>query len=306
MWIRYIVACLPFVVLTSQMAFLPQLAAQEPQRMTLSSPGQHAVMGEAEKLRVAIPLFAHALTADEAIETLRKRKQTARERCLTLQADPDSIEYSGVTVEHSELLQNNSYAMLQRINNRNGNQLDLDELPTLITARVDMVIDWTLPDTDEEALVAFAEYLLRELKTPDITGEQERPEFPARVEEALEAARTQAAVYSSRSNRPSLDEIRYAFVAKVTPEMIKTAHQKAFREAEASITAMAEAAGFQLEKMLSMSSNNSTSSTTYSSSANSRNRRDLLIAGDNEIIGTSASELPYSIRIHLQYSVISQ
>ena len=297
MWKQYLLVSLTFAIMAS-----PSWG-QEGTRVSINAPGNHVRSVRAERLRVAIPLFAHALTADEAIELLRSRKERAKERCQSLQADQESIQFSGLTVESFDLLRGNNFAVVQRMNGNNG--LDITDLPQLVTARVDMVVEWQLPSADDESRLALTEQIVSSLREPDLTGKDERPEFAPRVEEALESARTQSMMYSSRSGGVSQDEIRYVFVALITPETIQEGFKAAVEDAKTSVTAMATAAGMQLGQMVSVSSNQSYSSTSrsYSSVNGSRPRRDVLVARQNEVVGDAIDELEYATRVHLQYTV---
>jgi uncharacterized protein YggE len=289
-----LLCCLPLV---------SQLAAEEnATTATLTSPGYGQVAVTAERLRMAIPLFAHALTADEAIELLRTRKANARERCLALQAVAESIRFVGLSVESNDPVRGSNYSIVQRMNAM-GNPIDPDDIPSLVTARVDMTVDWVLPNGDGESLLALAEDLRESLRDPDVTGKDERPEFAPRIEEAIEAMQNQTRVYSSRGSRSQQEEIRYAFVAELTPQIVAAAYQQASDDARQAVEAMAAAAGLKLLRMTSMSSNRQYSSSRSYSSSSGRTRVDPLRADEKEVIGSSIDALEYSIRLHVQYAV---
>ncbi len=276
--------------------------ADEPQRISMSMSGEHTINLKAQRLRVVIPLFSHALSSDEAIEGLSMRKEEARERCLQLNADRDSIQFGGVFVDSNDIAGNNQFALIQRMNAM-GNQVDLEELPKVVTARIDLVCDWVLPDTEEEGLLGFAETISQSLREPDITGKEDRPEFSPRVEEALKQLRGQTTVFSSQSNRQDPDAIRYVFVAKYSKDDMRQAVQGATLEAQTRADAISEAMDFTTLTLLSMSTSigNRYSSNSYINSGG-RNRKDLLLPRDNEVTNPIAGELTYSVQVQMQYS----
>lgn len=284
------------------LVLMTPLFAQETQpTVSLASPGYGTVSVSAERLRVAIPLFAHALTADEAIALLRDRKRVARERCVALQAEAESIRFTGMTIEKNHPLQGNSYSIVQRMNAM-GNPIDPEDIPVLVTARVDMTVDWALPKADGEGLVSLAEELTESLRDPDVTGKEDRPEFAPRVEEALEQLQSQVRSYSSR-NTGQQDEIRYAFVAEITPQVIGEAYKVATEDAKQAITAMAAAADLEVVRMTSMSSNRQYYNQTSYSSSSSRSRPDVLRPSEQEVLASSVDDLAYTVRLHVQYAV---
>ena len=218
-----------------------------------------------------------------------------------LQGLPDSVKFSGVTVESSDPTESNSYALTQRLNAM-GNTIDVEDLPTIVTARVDMTCDWELPQSDDESLVALAEYVVSSLKKPDVTGKNQRPELAPREQELLDTIRSQNMVYSSRNSRYSVDEIRYAFVAEIDNATVAEGYKQAVADGKQAVEAMAQASGMTSLQLTSISSNRQTvSQTTYSSG--SRSRKDILSPSDKEILSATIDDLRYVIRVHMQYTV---
>lgn len=276
--------------------------AQDAPRISLSASGEKSVALTPQHLRVSIPLFAHALSADEAIELLRTRKQAAQERCQVLGSLPDSLRFGGVAIESFDMSSNIRASVLQRMNAM-GNAIDVEELPQIVTARVDLVVDWKLPTSDEESLVSFAETIMAGLKDPDITGREQRPEFSPRVEEVMEQIRSQTMAYSGQVNRQGSDEIRYLFVATVTPEKMSEALAGAVLEAKTRIEALSKAAELKMIAMVSMSSSTPRFVNTSYSPMRDRARRDLLVPNDNEVMSAIPGEMEYTAQVQMQYTV---
>lgn len=273
------------------------ILAQEPKRVTLNAIGETSVMVPAERLRVAIPLFAHALSSEDAIDVLRQRKTAAQERAIALGGIADSIRFGGIAIETNDPLRRGNFPVMPA-----GNDVEIDDLPTISTARADMVVDWKVPAADEEAVVSFAEMIVAELKNPDLTGKDERPEFSPRVEEYLKELQTQNMMYNQSGNRQDLQEIRYLFVATITPALIKGAVQGAFRDAQTKIDSMAQAGNIQNLSMNSLNTSSTRHVVTNYGPMGQRTRKDLLVPRDNEVASMVAGEIQFSAQVQMNYT----
>lgn len=278
---------------------------KEATRTVLNASGTSSVQLKPEIVRIAIPLYAHTLTAAESLDLIRQRKESAKSRVQALSCIPDSIQFGSVTVESNDgdlKLNSSSIRMLGAM----GNDIDVEELPVLTTARVDMTADWTLPaGADEEAVLGIVEQLVLELREQDVTGKEDRPEFSPKVEEAVKQLQMQTRSYISNANRNDLEEIRYAFVAIPTLERQQEAVRAAFADAKIQIDAMADAVGLTLRQPIMVSSSSSlrNNQSMVTHSYNGRNRVDILQAAEDEVLAPYFKELDLSARVQVQFSV---
>lgn len=296
------------VLLTPPFADVSARAAddEKPQRTVLGASGTENVQIKPDKVRIAIPLYAHTLTAAESLELIRQRKETAKERVLSLSCIPQSIHFGSVTVEDGsgELkLNSSSIRMLGAM----GNDIDVDDLPELTTVQVDMTADWNLPaGADEEAVLGIVEQIISDLKQQDITGKDDRPEFSPKVEEAVKQLRMQTRSYISNSGQNNLDEIRYAFLANPTAESQQQAMQGAFADAKHQVDAIAQAIGLKLGQPIMVNSSNSLRN-NYSAvthSYNGRTRVDILQPRNDEVLAPLYNGLELSARVQVQFAVV--
>jgi hypothetical protein len=185
-----------------------------------------------------------------------------------------------------------------------GNQIDIDELPVLVTVRADMTADWLLPEgADEEAVVGIVEKIVADLTESDVTGKDDRPEFSPSVEEALDVLQNQSRAYVSSMNRNDLDKIRYAFVATLTQDAQNVAIRGAYDDAKSQIESLAAATGATVGKPMMVNSNSSLRySSNVSQSYNGRVHIDVLQARENEVLSSMYSELAFSARVQVQFS----
>jgi hypothetical protein len=281
------------------------LHAQESPRVTLNAGGVRSLPVKAERVRIVVPLVANALTTDEAIELIRERKETARQRVLTLNAIEDSLHFGSVAVEDSQPASGTNLTAIRMINGLGNNGVDVDELPVVITVRTDMIVDWRLPEADEEAVLSFVEQIVAQLKDPDITGKDERPEFSPKVEEALKAIRSQSTQYTYSSNRVNPDAIRYIFVSKLSEPLMQEAIKGAFDDAQRQVTAMANAAGLTSSTLVSINHSQSQrwSGQSIATTMGNRARPDMLIPHDDEVGAVFFGDLKYVAQVQLHYSL---
>ena len=278
---------------------------KESTRTVFNASGTSAAYLKPELVRIAIPLYAHTLTAAESLELIRQRKQAALSRVQALSCLPNSVQFGSVTVEsNAGDLKLNASSM--RMLGAMGNDVDIDDLPVLTTARVDMTADWTIPaGADEEAVLGIVEQLVQDLREQDVTGKEDRPEFSPKVEEAVKQLQMQTRTYISNTSRNDLEEIRYAFVATPTSEEQQEVVRDAFADAKFQIDAMTDVVGVTLNDLIMVSSTislkNNQSMVTHS--YNGRNRIDILQANEDEILAPYYKSLELSARVQVQFAV---
>lgn len=302
-----LLSSLLFVLLTI-LTTCNRASAEDTPRTVLSASGAFTTQLTPQRVRVAIPLYAHTLSSSDSLDLIRERKELAKQRVASLSCIADSIQFGGITVETSDADARLNSSSL-RILGAMGNDLDMEDLPVLVTARVDMTADWSVPSgADEEAVLGIVERIVADLKQQDITGKEARPDFSPKVEEALKQLQTQARSYVSSMNRTNLDEIRYAFVASPEQDQQSVAMQGAFADAKEQIDAIALAMGVTVGSPSMVNSNSSlrNNTSTVTHSYNGRNRVDILQAKENEILSDLYTGLTLSARVQVQYSVEKQ
>jgi hypothetical protein len=283
----------------------PAVAANPESVTTLSASGVYRIQLAPQRVRIAIPLYAQTLSANESLEMIRERKENAKQRVLALSCLPDTIRFGGLTVEDSSMDDHYSPSALRMLGAR-GQAIDVADLPVLVTVRADMTADWMLPEgADEEAIFGIVQRIVAELKMPDVTGKEDRPEFSPKIEEALSALQNQSRSYTTNINGANPDQIRYAFVAAVTAEDEQRVLGGAFKDAKSQIDALADAAGVEVGTpiMVNSSGNWNVNGNAIQRSYNGRSRPEILQAGDREVISPIISELEFLGRVQVQFRV---
>ncbi len=235
----------------AQFEMLGAFGAEQPGQ-TVAGMGTSSVSRPPEVLRMYVELTAKAATLEEALASLKERREAALLQLKMLKADMDTVETgapgpaAGPSAERRQMEQ----MVLQRMRGA-GRRLPpgLDE-PEPVAVAMRLQADWPLTADSPEELLLRSDAIRKQVKEADLAGSAEEEEVSPEMQEMLEEMAGMQYDYNETPFKEG--EPVFLFVARIDEADRRQAMSDAFAKARGQAQSLTEAAGVELGPLVSL------------------------------------------------------
>lgn len=211
-----------------------QLTGGEPSSLGVVGTGSATIQRQANLLRLQILVSASGKDVKDALEKLKAKQTSAKEKLQKLGAADASVSFSD-PVPQDETQQQQMQRMIQMRTNRAAKSKG----PEVVTLSTTLKAEWPLSKSGDDAVVEALE-LQQKIKSADLGGEKEKP-ADAESQEAAEEAQGM-----SNDGQPNPHDPTFLFVATITDAERDKAEADAFKKASRQAERLAKAGGGEL------------------------------------------------------------
>ena len=254
---RRIATFLAGLLLTAGAAGAQDSRPAKSDESTVSVTGRARLQRRPTLMRVYLQLTAKGKTAEEAMAALKERREAAETQIEKLGASKGSIVCNGPWMDHSSNARQKRMEMMiaQRMGSRGKKAAKTAKPPVVVSSL--LTAEWPLEGETSEKLLLAAELLREKIKAADLGGAKEAEKLsPEEQEAAEETAEQMPQMISSDEETAEPGQPHVLFVAKISPKERQAAVVKAFARAKSEAADLAQAAGGELGRLVSLSASN--------------------------------------------------
>jgi hypothetical protein len=255
---RRIAIFLAGLLLTAGAAGAQDLRPAKSDESTVSVTGRTRLQRRPTLMRVYLQLTAKGKTAEEAMAALKERREAAETQIEKLGANKGSIVCNGPWMDHSSNARQKRMEMMiaQRMGSRGKKPAKTAKPPVVVSSL--LMAEWPLEGDTSEKLLLAAELLREKIKAADLGGAKEAEKLSPEEQEAADETAEQMPqmISSSDEETPEPGQPHVLFVAKISPKERQAAVEKAVARAKSEAADLAQAAGADLGRLVSLSASN--------------------------------------------------
>lgn len=275
----------------------------------IAATGAGVVELEPQRLRLNMWVQAQGTDAKSAVKSLAAHKERVEQALAAMNADPESIRFSATRLSTgSDQPEEMQPALRMMRSQLGGPAIDLEQVPSVYTAKAALQAEWPLPTTDRDALAILPQGLLDQIKNRDLAGEENKPELSEEEQERFDEM--QAMMEENFGGYPFGAETdagpNVVFVAAVDRQQRLDATKQAFQRAEESAGLIAAAAAMKLgplQSVMATQTNISNMRTVQYPWSNNAEEDPFDNAQEEVVTAPSPDTLRYSVSLTAAYGL---
>jgi uncharacterized protein YggE len=232
----------------------------EPGGAQVSASGRVHLQRTPTHLRMFLQISGRGKTLEEALATLKERREAVAAQLEKLGAEKASIVFASPSVDESVVQQQKRMEMMlaQRLRSAGGGAKKAAKPAKPPVSMVSLVtVQWPLKADSTEKLLLAADELREKVKAAELISGKDVPKLSPEEQEVAEEMAAEMARNSGYGNSEEeaakSTEPRFVFLARLAAADRQKALADAFAKAKAQAAELAKAAGAQLGPLTSIS-----------------------------------------------------
>lgn len=263
----------------------------------ISTPGTSTVSVSATSVRMRATIKAVGSDARRVLEQLRLMRGEAKEKLLKLKSTEASIEFSETSLKVGKAGQQRQQEMMMMMEMMGEDSGPSPATNGPITAVCTLTADWSIPESDNDAMILFRRRIEEKVNELDVLGSTKKPDLSDEQAEQMEKTQQQMSQYMGQTAEGS--GAQYQFVGNITPEQQATAMKGAIEQASRSALALAKAAGIKRGKIVRLQPSPTSAADMYYG----MQQQTQFPTGENEVIDDNPGTLQYKSTIQVTFAI---
>ncbi|QDT41963.1 hypothetical protein Pan241w_20430 [Gimesia alba] len=222
---------------------------------TVSGNGTVVIKKTPAVMRMQIDLLSKASSLKEALAGLKERIEATRAQLAAFGADKASIKLGEpkLSAGKSDRQQQMEALLLERMKSLNRGKTQKKNAPTSpVTVSVQLSVEWKLKAKTVEELLLTTHPLQKKIKDADLGGLKAASKLSPEEQEIMEEMGERAMYGGDGEAKPG--EPVFSFASPISQEEEDKALAEAFQKARSQASRLSKAAGYELGKLNSISS----------------------------------------------------